>query len=131
MHEFSFVRDLLGQVKLAMRSHAGRQLRAIRIEIGPLAGLEPLLVSEAFEQLRDAWDLSEASLVIEQTGLMAECQACGHPFEVLDFEFVCPCCRSQRIHITQGDQLQLVDLTIAADHDPLSLAEELLDEHHP
>ena len=130
MHEFSFVRDLLEQVKQAMRSHGSHQLRAIRIEIGPLAGLEPLLVSEAFEQVRDEWELSEVRLVIEQPGLMAKCQACGHPFEVLDFEFVCPCCQSRRIHITQGDQLQLLDLTIAAEHDPLSLAEELIDEHH-
>ena len=53
MHEESLVRSLLHQVEDLAQQHHATEVEDIEVEIGPLSGVEPLLVREAFERLKD------------------------------------------------------------------------------
>ena len=66
MHEFSLVRSLLEQVGRIVTSQGGRAAVEVRVEIGPLSGVEPLLVKAAFAQLA-----GDGTLIIDEVPLTA------------------------------------------------------------
>jgi hypothetical protein len=59
MHEESLVRSLLHQVEDLARQHHATEVDDIEVEIGPLSGVESLLVQEAFERLKDRLHVAE------------------------------------------------------------------------
>ena len=112
MHEFSVVRALIEQVVQAAESSPVSSIRTVRVSCGPLAGVEPLLVRAAFEQLKAAAGLRDCQLQIEEQPLLARCQSCDAEFEVVDFRFHCSHCQSTSIQVIQGDQFRLLSLDV-------------------
>lgn len=112
MHELSLVRSLLLQVETLVREHGGGRVGEIRLEIGPLSGVEPLLVQSAFAQLVESSAAAGAQLVIDEVPLGAVCSSCDRPFEVERFRFECPACASRQVRITRGDEFRLVSIVI-------------------
>ena len=112
MHEQSLVLSLLSQVQNCIAPYRGCCVDEIRVEIGPLTGVEPLLVQSAFEQLVETSSVRGARLVIEDVPLMAVCTACEKSFEVAEFHFACPACLSRQVRVTRGEEFRLVSITI-------------------
>ena len=107
MHEFSLVRSLLEQVDRIVTSHGGRVAVEVRVEIGPLSGVEPLLVKAAFNQLA-----GDGTLIIDEVPLTARCHSCHTEFELENFRFVCPHCDSRETSVVRGDALRLMSVTV-------------------
>jgi hydrogenase nickel incorporation protein HypA/HybF len=105
MHERSLVQSLLKQVDAIRRQHDAKHVSEVRVEVGPLSGVEPLLLAAAFEQL------AGAKLTIDEVALLAECQSCGREFELNDFDFHCPSCRGN-VRVTRGDEFLLVSVSL-------------------
>ena len=110
MHEVSLTRELLSQVKQAMLQHQVERVSGIQIEIGPLSGVEPLLVEQAFYALIRETGFADTCLTVQLTQLTAVCLDCQHEFEVVDFQFYCAACSSSRVQVTSGDQLRLLSI---------------------
>jgi hydrogenase nickel incorporation protein HypA/HybF len=111
MHERSLVKTLLKQVDAVRQQHEAEHVTEVRVEVGPLSGVEPLLLATAFAQLATDSTLAGAKLVIDEVALLAECKPCGREFEVHDFVFRCPICRGN-VHVTRGDEFQLVSVSL-------------------
>ncbi len=112
MHEMSLVRSLLKQVERLALQHDATTVTGIEVEIGPLSGVEPVLVREAFDTLVATSSLAGAVLIINQVPLLCDCRDCRHPFELASFRFKCPNCGSTAVQITSGDQFRLLNVTI-------------------
>jgi hydrogenase nickel incorporation protein HypA/HybF len=112
MHEMSLVRSLLAQAAELVASHCGVAVERIRVEMGPLSGVEPVLVSLAFEQLVESTSCRGAQLVIDAVPLACRCRECQGEFEMHDFRFRCPECMSAAVHVIRGDEFRIVDITI-------------------
>lgn len=121
MHEFSLVRSLIRQVESILTKEAGTATE-IEVSIGPLSGVEPLLVQSAFDQLAPESQLVGAKLRIEQTELRARCRDCHHEFAVQSFLFECPACHSRLVDVTSGDDFRLMGITVAETEEPSELA---------
>ncbi len=67
MHELSLCEDLLNQVMTIAEQHRAQRVASVTVRIGPLSGVEPLLLENAF-------NLSSA-------GTLAEEAEFGHPGE--------------------------------------------------
>lgn len=117
MHEVSLMRELLTQVQQAMQQNRVERVSSIQIEIGPLAGVEPLLVEQAFCVLIPETVFENTRLVVHQPSLMAVCRECQREFEVMNFQFSCPTCSSSKVQVTSGDQLRLLSITTQSDED--------------
>ena len=111
MHEQSLVRTLLRQVESIRQEHGGRRVTETRVEVGPLSGVEPLLLASAFEQSASETTAADATLVIDEVALLAECEACREQFELQQFDFRCPACRGN-VRIVRGDTLQLISVDL-------------------
>lgn len=112
MHEQSLVRSLLKQVELLRCEHDGDSVSEVRVEKGPLSGVESLLLSSAFELLSTGTAAEDATLVIDEVPLMAKCKSCGREFEINNFVFRCPFC-SGSVKVTRGDEFHLISVSFS------------------
>lgn len=112
MHETSLVRSLLHQVERIAAQHGAQAVTRIEVEIGPLSGVESLLVRQAFDLLVDRSRWPSAELAIEEVPLEGCCQACGSKFSIEGFAFCCPACASTSVRIMRGDEFRLLNVTI-------------------
>lgn len=112
MHEVSVVRALLSQAIEAADPTPPAGIREVHIALGPLSGVEPLLVQQAFEDMKVPAGMVNSSIVIAEHALLACCEHCECQFEVVNYFFRCPQCKSSSVAITQGDQLTLTKLEI-------------------
>ena len=96
MHEQSLVRNLLRQVDQIRRENDAERVVEVRVEMGPLSGVEPSLLASAFDQLGCEDTVKSASLVIEQVELLAECGSCSEQFEVRGLLLPLPDLRRER-----------------------------------
>ena len=112
MHEVSLVRSLLSQVLTAAMPVPPVLIRKVFVSVGPLTGVEPLLVEQAFYEQRAAFELDRCQLEIEETILEGMCLDCNHIFEIVDYAFHCPKCDSGAVRVTQGDGFFLLRLEV-------------------
>jgi hydrogenase nickel incorporation protein HypA/HybF len=110
MHEESLVRSLLHQVEDLAQQHHATEVEDIEVEIGPLSGVEPLLVREAFERLKDGCKWPSCTLTISVVGLMVFCNQCSGESELFNFQFVCTHCGSTSLRILSGDAFRLLNV---------------------
>jgi hydrogenase nickel incorporation protein HypA/HybF len=112
MHERSLVQSLLRQVERVRIEHRGDAVDEVAVEVGPLSGVEPLLLREAFTALTPGTSAAGARLSVNEVPLIARCRGCGTSSTVLDFTFRCPACGGQALAVTQGDTLRLLHVTL-------------------
>lgn len=112
MHEASLVKSLLKQLSELVAQHGGGRVRGIQVEVGILAGIEPVLFSEAFQHERIGTLAAEADLVINSVGLTCHCQACQLDFMTEELQFTCPSCGDNQIEISGGDAVILHSFTL-------------------
>jgi hydrogenase nickel incorporation protein HypA/HybF len=112
MHEMSLIRSLLAQVRELVKEHGGGIVRGIRVQVGPLSGVEPLLLASAWTHLRGAAALGEATLDVEQVPLEAVCRTCDNVFQPVRFCFRCPTCRGTETDVVRGDGVVLHSIVL-------------------
>ena len=111
MHELSLVKSLLRQVDKIRFEIGGGVVDAIYVAVGPLAGVEPLLMQTAFEQIAADFQMGVTQLVIDEVPLTARCPVCG-PVAVELVRILCSTCGSPDVTITGGDEVRLQSVTV-------------------
>lgn len=117
MHERSLVQSLIRQVESIVAEQGAAKATEIEVSIGPLSGVEPLLVQEAYELLSPDSQLAGARLVIHSSNLEVVCRHCDNRFVLESFRFRCPACQSGEIEITSGEDFRLLRITIEEECD--------------
>lgn len=113
MHEESLARSLLQRTAELCQLHKARSVVSVRVSCGPLSGVEPVQLQDAFERLRSAWPACQtAALILENPGMPAHCESCDHRFPVINFRFLCPECNSGRVRLLDGDCLRILDVEL-------------------
>lgn len=120
MHERSLTHALLRQVVALVRRDSEPEVagpetvRAVVCQWGPLAGVEPLLMQEAFRDLAPAYlgRDSQAELVLRHVPLTVTCEACDLTWDQLDYDFRCRRC-GHGVKVVRGDSLYLAEITLA------------------
>jgi hydrogenase nickel incorporation protein HypA/HybF len=112
VHEVSLVQSLLKQVDEIVHANHGRSAVEVRVEIGPLSGVESLLVKAAFAQLTAGTQHGDTTLTIDEVPLTAHCPSCQTEFELEGFRFVCPRCGSRATRVVRGDAFRLMSVTV-------------------
>lgn len=117
MHELSLCEDLIGQVTALARQHRARSVACVRVQIGLLAGVEPLLLESAFTIARAGTVAEQAELFTEIVSPRVSCLACAVESEVGPSDLRCPSCGSIDTRLVKGDELILarVELEVAED----------------
>jgi len=77
MHEYGIVSALLEQVEAEARSHGSTRVDRLHVRIGELCGVDPELLSTAYETFRERSICATAELCVENVPARWECPSCG------------------------------------------------------
>lgn len=113
MHELYVCQALIGQVETVARENKADHVQIIHLGIGPLSGIEPRLLEQAFFIARSGTLANDAELVITSLPVRVSCNCCGHLTDVLPTRLVCGDCGDWKTQLISGDELQItrVELT--------------------
>ncbi len=113
MHELSVCIALIEQVEAIAREHGASTVSSLTVEIGPLSGVEP-------ELLRNAWPLAAAGsvaeyaeLLLETPAIVVKCSECGRESEARANRLLCGACGDYRTNVVSGDEMILKRLELA------------------
>ena len=112
MHELSLCVELLRVIEDQTRRQHFRRVRAVRLEVGALAGVEVEALRFGFTVAAQGTLAEDAVLEIEQPPGQAACLDCGAVVEVRDREEPCPRCGGYFLRVRGGTELRVLELEV-------------------
>ena len=113
MHEVGVMQDALELALAHADKFGARRIVAIKLRIGPLAGVEPEALTFAFDVVTSGTKAEGARLQIEDVPLVCMCPGCSAAFEPYGWIFECPRCQRTSSDVRQGRELELTSVEIA------------------
>jgi hydrogenase nickel incorporation protein HypA/HybF len=114
MHELSICLSLLQQLETIAKERNASAVERVYLKIGPLSGIEPHLLRQAYPLAVAGTVAENAELIIETADVVVTCTQCGSESKVLPNRLLCADCGDFRTRIISGDDmiLQRLELTI-------------------
>ncbi|NOR40546.1 MAG: hydrogenase nickel incorporation protein HypA [Gammaproteobacteria bacterium] len=112
MHELAICQALMEQVESIALEEQADHVTAIHLGIGPLSGVEPRLLEQAFSIARAGSIAADAELMIASMPIQVSCKQCGQLTEALPNRLVCGSCGDWRTHLISGDELELISIEL-------------------
>ena len=115
MHELSVCLSLLQQMMTIAEQRNASAVERVYLKIGPLSGIEPHLLRQAYPLAVAGTVAENAELIIEASDVVVTCTQCGSESKVLPNRLLCADCGDFRTRIISGDEmiLQRLELTTA------------------
>ena len=112
MHELSVCQALIRQVQDIAREHSAVAVTSVKLQIGPLSGVEADLLRQAFP-LASAGSVAEAAqLVIEKLPIRVHCESCGAETAAEPNKLVCGTCGDWHTRLLSGDEMLLASVEL-------------------
>jgi hydrogenase nickel incorporation protein HypA/HybF len=112
MHELALCQGLLHQVEAVARDHAAEAVSRVTVRIGPLSGVEPALLQQAYVLAQADSIAAGARLVVERLPIRVRCSQCGAESEVEPNALVCARCGDWRTELMSGDEMVLASVEL-------------------
>lgn len=112
MHELSIVLSIVGIAEKECQAAGGEMISSIELDIGELAGIEPLSFDFAWEAGVRSTPLASAELKVNHIPGRAQCSDCETLFDKHQRFDTCPQCGSFLHAIISGEELRVKALTI-------------------
>jgi hydrogenase nickel incorporation protein HypA/HybF len=122
MHELSLCQDLIGQLTALAQKHRARSVVSFKVQIGLLAGVEPMLLESAFSIACAGTVAEQAQMVCEIVQPQVSCLACGVDSATTPANLRCPVCGSAETRLIQGEELILARVEMDVEEDSPTLA---------
>jgi hydrogenase nickel incorporation protein HypA/HybF len=107
MHELAICQALIGEVAQVARSQHAASVSDIFVSVGPLSGVEGVLMQNAFPIAAAGTVANKARLHLQATPVRVCCEECGEESEVPVNRLVCEYCGDWRTRLVSGDELIL------------------------
>ena len=107
MHELSVCLALLTQIEKIAAEHGSSSVSRVELSVGPLSGVEPELLRNAYPLAAAGTIAENAELVIQSAGIVVHCDECGAESEALVNRLLCAACGGYRTRVSSGDEMML------------------------
>ena len=118
MHELSVCQSMLAQVEAIAVREGATSVAAIVIRIGPLSGVVPDLLQQAFTIARAGTIAADADLITEVQPIRIRCLECDAQTDAEPNRLLCASCGSYRTQVTSGDELLLASVELDIEESP-------------
>jgi hydrogenase nickel incorporation protein HypA/HybF len=116
MHELSVCQSLLDQVCRIAAEHHAAAVDKIFLQVGPLSGVEPGLLQNAFPFARANTVAADAELVISMLPIRVKCQTCAAESDATANKLICAECGDWHTQLLSGDELLLERVELRTEH---------------
>ena len=107
MHEMSLCYSLLDTIAVYQRANMDKCVGLVHVKIGPLSGVEPDLLHQAFLTCRTHSIGDLAALQIHTSAIKVRCTLCGKHSRAVVNRIICASCGSWQTELIQGDEFVL------------------------
>ena len=107
MHELSVCLSLIEEVKRVARQNGAGTVTRIIVKVGPLSGVEPDLLQNAYPLAAAGTVAEKADLEIELSGIVVSCSQCGKESDAAPNRLLCAHCGDYRTNLVSGDEMVL------------------------
>jgi hydrogenase nickel incorporation protein HypA/HybF len=112
MHELSVIKALIEAVDIYKRAEKGREITAIKIEVGSMTCADPERLMFCFDMVRNDVGLGKVQLRIQPVIATVRCLSCGTEYEISKVGEPCQC-GSYQHNMLSGDELNLTEIEFA------------------
>jgi hydrogenase nickel incorporation protein HypA/HybF len=112
MHELSVCQAMMTQVEEIAAREGASSVATIVIRIGPLSGVVPELLQQAFTIARAGTLAADAELITERQPIRIRCLACDAESDAEPNRLLCGACGSYRTQVISGDELLLASVEL-------------------
>lgn len=112
MHELSVCQALLAQVDDIARAQNAIAVYEINVDVGPLSGVVPALLTQAFTLARAGTVAEAAELVVNEPPVTVQCQICEQTTDTTTNALCCGACGNWRTTVIRGYELMLRDVVL-------------------
>ena len=113
MHELSVCLSLLAEVERVARENDANAVAKIFVTVGPLSGVEPELLKNAYPLAVAGTIAEHADLEIELSGIVVSCSQCGVESKATANRLLCAECGDYRTKLVSGDEMVLQRVELA------------------
>lgn len=107
MHELTICQALIDQLSLIAEKHVGKQIVEVNLKIGPLSGVVPNLLIDAFSIASQGSCAKQAKLNISKSDIVVRCKRCQSKSRVNMNKLVCHQCGDWQTELISGDEMLL------------------------
>ena len=112
MHEMALCRGVVQIIEEQAEANAYTRVKTVRLEIGPLATVEPEALRFCFDAATRGTLAENAKLDIITTTASAWCFSCEETVTISERNGVCPDCGSYQVQVAGGDELRIKELEV-------------------
>ena len=112
MHELSIAQNIIEIVRQNVPDNELRDVRAVRVKIGTLAGVVPESLEFSFSVLVAGCPLENSHIEIEHVPFVIQCNSCHRSFPNEHGFVVCPSCGGVDTVVLTGTELQVVEIEL-------------------
>lgn len=107
LHELAICQALVEQLDTIASEHPGNYIHTVHLSIGPLSGVVPELLSDAFPIASAGTVADGAHLNISESEIRVRCKTCGKESTASINKLVCGHCHDWQTELVSGDELLL------------------------
>lgn len=108
MHELSVCLSLMQQIDSIVRDRNAARVTKITLDVGPLSGVEPELLRNAYPLAAAGTSAEGAELVMQTGDVVVRCSQCDSESTVAPNKLLCASCGDFRTRLVSGDELTLL-----------------------
>jgi len=106
MHEVSLVRNVFKTLEEEFEKEEIGRLETVRMKIGELSNVEPILMQNAFEAVKaDQPEYKHIKLDIDLIPITVKCPICTATSKVYAYRFICDNCGAPTNDVITGNEL--------------------------
>ncbi|WP_068111216.1 hydrogenase maturation nickel metallochaperone HypA [Tropicimonas marinistellae] len=107
MHELAICQALIDQVETVASNNRATRVSGVTLDVGPLSGVVPELLLNAFPVAAAGSVAEGAILTIEAAPVRVWCKSCETESDAKINRLVCASCGDWRTELRSGDELML------------------------
>ena len=112
MHELAVCQALIEQVAQIAAQHAAPGVKSVRIQLGPLCGVEPGLLQNAYPIASAGSAAADSVLLIDMAPLTVKCDSCGAETAASVNRLLCGNCGDYHTQVISGDEMLLLSVEL-------------------
>lgn len=112
MHEMSICESIISVIEEQAIAQSFSKVNAVRLEVGPLAGVELEALKFSFDVVTRGGLAENATLEVIELPVTGWCMPCASAVEVKERFDACPTCGSYQVQITGGEELRIKDMEV-------------------
>jgi len=112
VHELSVCQSTVSQVEEIAAKHSATGVSLIKLQIGPLSGIETTLLQQAFHIAKAGTIAEDARLEIEELPVRVQCKSCHTETDASTNRLVCSQCGDWQTTIISGDEMLLASIEL-------------------